>query len=113
MLDRSACAVFSQGKPHEVSWLIRHVQEIEGSPSYSQSFTARLNQRRMESTVNGVCSQFRASAVRPSKPRISRSYLSYLAFRSIFFPHQSAGRGAYLSYLSQSAFFFRESGYFP
>jgi hypothetical protein len=37
MLDRSACAVFSQGKPHEVPWLIRPIQEIEGSPSYSQS----------------------------------------------------------------------------
>jgi hypothetical protein len=42
MLDRSACAVFSQGKPHEVPWLIRPIQEIEGSPTYSQSFTARL-----------------------------------------------------------------------
>ena len=30
---------------------------------------------------------------------------SFLAYRSIFFPHGSAGRGAYLSFLSQSAFF--------
>src|ERR1700677_2362163 len=39
----------------------------------------------------------------------SRSFLAYLAFRSIFFPHESAGRGAYLSFLSQSAFFFRRA----
>ena len=47
----------------------------------------------------------------------STSYLAYLASRSIFFPHESAGRGAYLSFLSQSAFFFREmrrqAGPFP
>jgi hypothetical protein len=30
----------------------------------------------------------------------------YLAFRSIFFRMKGAGRGAYLSFLSQSAFFF-------
>src|SRR5580692_3884358 len=35
MLDRSACAVFSQGKPHEVPWLNRPIQEIEARPSYS------------------------------------------------------------------------------
>jgi hypothetical protein len=39
----------------------------------------------------------------------SGSFLAYLAFRSIFFPHESAGRGAYLSFLSQSAFFFRKA----
>jgi hypothetical protein len=33
---------------------------------------------------------------------------SFLAFRSIFFWHESAGRGAYPSFLSQSAFFFRK-----
>jgi hypothetical protein len=53
-----------------------------------------------------------------SKPRIhlrktnnqaSRSFLAYLAFRSIFFPHESAGRGAYLSFLSPSPFFFRKA----
>jgi hypothetical protein len=32
MLDRSARAVFSPGKPHETPWLIRPLQEIEGSP---------------------------------------------------------------------------------
>jgi hypothetical protein len=37
------------------------------------------------------------------------AYLAYLASRSIFFPHESAGRGAYLSFLSQSAFFFRKA----
>jgi hypothetical protein len=36
------------------------------------------------------------------------TFLAYLAFRSIFFPHESAGQGAYLSFLSQSAFFFRK-----
>jgi beta-lactamase class A len=40
----------------------------------------------------------------------STSFLAYLASRSIFFPHESAGRGAYLSFLSQSAFFFGKSG---
>ena len=44
-----------------------------------------------------------------SKPRISRSFLAYLASRSIFFRHENAGRGAYLSFLSQSAFFFRKA----
>ncbi len=37
----------------------------------------------------------------------SRPFLAYPAFRSIFFAHESAGRGAYLSFLSQSAFFSR------
>jgi hypothetical protein len=36
----------------------------------------------------------------------SRAFLAYLASRSIFFRHESAGRGPYLSFLSQSAFFF-------
>jgi hypothetical protein len=34
---------------------------------------------------------------------------SFLAYRSIFFPNEGAGRGAYLSFLSQSAFFFRKA----
>jgi hypothetical protein len=38
------------------------------------------------------------------------AYLAYLAFLSIFFQHESDGRGAYLSFLSQSAFFFRNDG---
>jgi hypothetical protein len=37
MLDRSACAVFSPGKPHEMPWLIRPLQEIEGSPLRSHT----------------------------------------------------------------------------
>jgi hypothetical protein len=37
------------------------------------------------------------------------TFPAYLAYRSIFFPHESASRGAYLSFLSQSAFFFREA----
>jgi hypothetical protein len=53
-----------------------------------------------------------------SKPRIhlqktnnqaSRSFLAYLAYRAIFFQDENAGRGAYLSFLSQSAFFFRKA----
>jgi hypothetical protein len=39
----------------------------------------------------------------------SRSFLAYLAFHSIFFQHESDGRGAYLSFLSQSALFFRKA----
>jgi hypothetical protein len=53
-------------------------------------------------------------AGRPTlKPRIhlrkanNLTSRSFLAYRSIFFPNESAGRGAYLSFLSQSAFFFR------
>jgi hypothetical protein len=38
----------------------------------------------------------------------STSYLAYLAYLATLFPHESVGRGAYLSFLSQSAFFFRE-----
>jgi hypothetical protein len=42
------------------------------------------------------------------------TFLAYLAYRSIFFLHASAGQGAYLSFLSQSAFFFRKlSGAVP
>ena len=45
----------------------------------------------------------------PSPNNQTRPFLAYLAFRSIFLPHESAGWGAYLSFLSQSAFFFSES----
>jgi hypothetical protein len=38
-----------------------------------------------------------------------RAFLAYLAFHSIFFQHENAGRGAYRSFLSQSAFFFRKA----
>ena len=48
------------------------------------------------------------SIFRGSLGTFTTSFLAYLASRSIFFPHESAGRGAYLSFLSQSAFFFRE-----
>jgi hypothetical protein len=34
------------------------------------------------------------------------TFVAYLAFRSIFSPQESADTGAYLSFLSQSAFFF-------
>ena len=37
------------------------------------------------------------------------TFLAFLAYRSIFFLHESPGRGAYLSFLSQSAFFFRKA----
>jgi hypothetical protein len=37
MLERSARAVFSQGKPHEVPWPIRPIQEIEGSRALIQN----------------------------------------------------------------------------
>jgi hypothetical protein len=43
------------------------------------------------------------------RPRCRPPSGAFLALRSIFFPHESAGRGAYLSFLSQSAFFFRKA----
>jgi hypothetical protein len=43
------------------------------------------------------------------EPRdVHHVFLAYLASRSIFFLHESAGRGALYLFLSQSAFFFRE-----
>ena len=53
-------------------------------------------------------SQPAAFAARLRTNNQARPFLAYLAFRSIFLPHESAGRGAYLSFLSQSAFFFRK-----
>ena len=54
-------------------------------------------------------SQPAAFAARLRTNNQARPFLAYLAFRSIFLPHESAGWGAYLSFLSQSAFFFQKA----
>ena len=50
--------------------------------------------------------EMRRRAVLSVGSQTNTSYLAYLAYRSIFFPHERAGRGAYLSFSHKVNSFF-------